>query len=203
MSGLRTAGIVIACGMIVLGCAKKVPLPPPPVAVTSLTEGQKGGITATNVVTASATVKSINHRTRMVTLLRSDGQRVRFRVSDEVQNLSQVKRGDLVNVTYYESVALRLRRPGEATPGVEVAADADRAKLGDLPAGAVAQVVTVTSKVVAVDRANQTATVQLPSGERLTVNVTDPKRLARVKVGDLVQATYRQAIAVAVDKSSR
>jgi hypothetical protein len=200
MTGRRAVGILVACGVSLSACAKhRVPPPPPPVAVTSFQEG-KNSLTGSNVITATATVQSINHRTRMVTLRRSDGERIRFHVGDEVRNLSQVRRGDQVNITYYQSVALRLRKPGSAKRGVTVDTGAARAEPGELPAGAVAREVTVTSKVVAVDRRSREVTLKLPSDERLTFSVDDPDRLARIRVGDLVQATYREAIAVAVDK---
>lgn len=200
MTGRRAVGILVACGVSLAACAKhRVPTPPPPVAVQSVQEG-KNSITGTNVITATATVQSINHRTRMVTLRRSDGERVRFHVGDEVQNLSQVRRGDQVNIAYYQSVALRLRKPGSAKTGVTVDTGAARAEPGELPAGAVARELTVTSKVVAVDRRSGAVTLKLPSEERMTFTVEDPDRLARIRVGDLVQATYREAIAVAVDK---
>jgi Cu/Ag efflux protein CusF len=198
MSGRHAVGIAVACGLSLAACAKPKP-PPPPVAVASVKEG-KNSITSTNIVTATATVLAINHRTRMVTLLRSDGERVRFRVSDEVRNLSQVRKGDQVNVTYYESIALHLRKPGKGRVGVTVDEDAARAQPGELPAGAVAREVTVTSKVVGIDRQKQSATLQLPDRERMTFPVQDPSRLDRVRVGDLVQLTYREAIAIAVAK---
>jgi len=198
MSGRRAAGILIACGLSLAACAKPKP-PPPPVAVTSIEQG-KNSITSTNVVTATATVLAIDHQTRMVTLLKSNGERVHFRVSDEVKNLPQVKKGDQVNVTYYESIALHLRKRGRGRMGVTVDEDAARAEPGQLPAGAVAQETTVTSKVVAIDRRNQTATLLLPSKERITFPVQDPSRLDRVKVGDLVKLTYREALAIAVER---
>jgi len=198
MSGRQAAGILIACALSLAACAKPKP-PPPPVAVTSIEQG-KNSITSTNVVTATATVLAIDHQTRMVTLLKSNGERVHFRVSDEVRNLPQVKKGDQVNVTYYESIALHLRKRGRGRMGVTVDEDAARAEPGQLPAGAVAQETTVTSKVVGIDRRNQTATLLLPSKERITFPVQDPSRLDRVKVGDLVKLTYREALAIAVER---
>ena len=202
MSGRRAVGLVIACGLSVAACAKHnppPPPPPPPAALATLHEGENS-LSGSNVVTATATVEAINHKTRMVTLRRSDGERIRFHVGDEVRNLPQVRKGDRVNVTYYESVALRLRKPGHGRMGVTVDEAAARAQPGELPAGAVGREVQVTTKVVAVDRRAQTATLELPSKERLTFAVEDPSRLKRIKVGDLVQATYREAIAVTVAK---
>ena len=200
MRGRRGLGIVVACGLSLTACAKRSPPPaPPPVAVTTLSGGPNS-LSSSNVTSATATVQSINRHTRMVTLRRSDGELIRFNVGDDVKNLPQVRKGDLVNVTYYESVALHLRKPGRGHMGVTVDEDAARAQAGELPAGAVGREVKVTSKVVQVDRRNRTTTLEVPGGERITFAVEDPAQLKRLKVGDLVQATYREAIAVAVNK---
>ena len=202
MRGRRGLGMVVACGLSLAACARQSPPsapPPPPVAVATLREGPNS-LNASNVVSATATVQSINRQTRTVTLRRSDGRLIRFHVGDDVRNLPQVRKGDLVNVTYYESVALHLRKPGRGHMGVTVDEDAARAQAGELPAGAVGREVKVTSKVVQVDRRNRTTTLEVPGGERITFAVEDPAQLKRLKVGDLVQATYREAIAVAVNK---
>jgi Cu/Ag efflux protein CusF len=199
MPGHRAVGMVVVAGVALAGCARRVPAPPPPTAAVTLKQGG-GKLSAGAVVTATAVVESIDQKSRMVTLKRSDGERVRFRVSDEVKNLAQVKRGDEVTVTYYESVALRLRKPGDTTPGTTVAEAAERARPDDLPAGAVAEVVTVTAKIVGIDRDKREATLELAKGKRLTIKVDDLRLLDRVKVGDTVEATYREAIAVAVER---
>ena len=202
MRGRRGLGMVVACGLSLAACARQSPPsapPPPPVAVATLREGPNS-LNASNVVSATATVQSINRQTRTVTLRRSDGRLIRFHVGDDVRNLPPVRKGDLVNVTYYESVALHLHKSGRGRMGVTVDEDAARAQPGELPAGAVGREVKVTSKVVRVDRRNRSATLELPGGERITFAVEDPSQLSRLKVGDLVQATYREAIAVAVNK---
>src|SRR5262245_58288245 len=123
MRGRRLVECLVLCGLAASACGLRTPTPPPPVAAVGVSE-RKGGVTVSDVVTASATVEAIDQKSRMVTLKRADGERVRFRVSDEVKNLAQVKKGDQVTVTYYESVALRLRKPGETGPGVTVAEEA-------------------------------------------------------------------------------
>jgi Cu/Ag efflux protein CusF len=194
----RRVTVAFACGLALAGCARTPP-PPPATEVVSVKD-RAGKVTASDVVTASAVVEAIDQKSRTVTLKRDDGERIRFRVSDEVKNLAQVKKGDNVTVSYYESVALQLRKPGEAPPGVTVAEEAERAKPGELPAGAVAEVTTVTANVVNVDRRKRTVTLELPSQKSITVKVNDPARLDRVKVGDTVEATYREALAVSLDR---
>src|SRR5262245_31717165 len=198
MDGCRALSVAIIGALAIAGCGWTSYLPPFP-GMARVEDG-KGTSSASHLVTASAVVESIDQKSRMFTLKERDGQRLRFKVSNDVKNLQQVKKGDQVNVSYYEAVMLQLRKPGDATPGVTVAEEAERAKPGELPAGAVAEVVTVTAKVIGIDRRAHTATLELPNTEKLTVKVNDPARLKHVQSGDLVEATYREAIAVAVER---
>jgi hypothetical protein len=60
--------------------------------------------------------------------------------------------------------------------------------------------ITVTATITAIDTKARTVTVKGPQGNLETVKVRDPKNLAGVKVGDLVELTYTQALAIALDK---
>jgi hypothetical protein len=66
----------------------------------------------------------------------------------------------------------------------------------------VASRVTVVADVVAVNARTQTLTLR---GPQRTVNlrVPDPKQFALVKVGDQVEATFTEAVAVAVEPAPR
>jgi hypothetical protein len=48
-----------------------------------------------------------------------------------------------------------------------------------------------------------TVTLKGPQGNSETVKVQDPKNLEGVKTGDLVDITYTQALAVALDKPAK
>ena len=54
-----------------------------------------------------------------------------------------------------------------------------------------------------VDRKGYTVTIKGPEGRTETIAVKDPKNLDGVKVGDLVDVTYAQALAVALDKPAK
>ena len=113
MRGRRGLGMVVACGLSLAACARQSPPsapPPPPVAVATLREGPNS-LNASNVVSATATVQSINRQTRTVTLRRSDGHLIRFHVGDDVRNLPQVRKGDLVQATYREAIAVAVNKP--------------------------------------------------------------------------------------------
>ena len=162
-----------------------------------------GGIQAAQLVQATAKVTKINQKTRMVTLKTSDGRTMSFKVDDSVKNLPQVHAGDDVNVSYYESIAIRLRKPGTAVVGAATSEEDMVAKPGELPAGIGARATTIIAKIVGIDRAAQTATLQGPDGKNVTVNVPDKATLDKAKVNDLVEITLTEAVAISVDKVTK
>jgi Cu/Ag efflux protein CusF len=186
-------GGVAGCALALAACATETaPEGPPP-----------SGTVAEQTVTATATVEKIDHGTRQVTLRRADGSSTTLKVGPEARNLAQVKPGDEVVVAYHESLAYEVRRAGEATPGAELAGATARAKPGEKPAGVDAQQLTVTSTIEAIDTAAGTVTLKGADGETLTTKVRDPEKLKLVRVGDLVELTYTQAIAVSVEPATK
>jgi hypothetical protein len=196
---IQTLLAVAACTTLsAIGCAahKEAPPPPPPaVAAAPLPSGVVGA----NLVSVTAKVKAINHKTRMVTLQRPDGSVIKFKAGDEVRNLPQVKVGDEVTATYYESLAYEVKKPGDATPGAAVAQGLERAKLGEKPGGAAGQVTAITATIAAIDKGAGTVTLRTPDGETRTIKARNPDNLNRVSVGDLVEITYTQALAISVE----
>jgi hypothetical protein len=54
--------------------------------------------------------------------------------------------------------------------------------------------------ITGLDKAAGTVMLQGPTGQVTTVKARDPRNLDRVAVGDLVEVTYTEAMAVSVDK---
>lgn len=184
----------------VAGCsATSKQTPPPPVAAALVAE-KPGAVVEEEVVSLAATVVKVDQKRRVVTLRDADGKVFAVKVGDEVRNLAQVRKGDQVVATYYESLALTLKKPGEATPGLDTDLVADRAAPGEKPAGAVATQTTLTATVVGINKKKGTITLKGPEGKTKTITARDPKRLEPVKVGDLIEATYTEAVAIAVEK---
>jgi hypothetical protein len=154
-------------------------------------------------VTATAQVKAIDQQMRRVTLERADGSEVTLVADDSVRNLPQVQVGDEVTASFYESLAYEVKKPGTATPGATVAEETGRAKLGEKPAGAGARVTTLVATITGIDKAAGTVTLQGPTGRATTIKARDPRNLERVAIGDLVEITYSEAVAVSVDKPGK
>lgn len=198
--------VTVGCFMLgVAGCAASSKEAAPVAApIAAVPAAPVSGTVGENLVSATATVKAIDQKTRRVTLQRADGSVVKFVAGEQVRNLPQVKVGDEVNVTYYESLAYEVRKPGDgAAPGAAVAEGAARAKLGEKPGGAAGRVTTVTATIAAIDKTAMTVTLRGPDGEATTVKARDPQKLDRVAVGDLVDITYTEALAVSVEPPAK
>jgi len=154
-------------------------------------------------VTATAIVQAIDLEKRIVTLKGAEGKIYDLKVGPEARNLPQLKVGDEVTVKYFESIAYRLLKPGEAPVPTQGAAVVERAKPGEKPGGVVAGEVTVTATIEAIDKKAQTATLKGPNGRSITVKAQDPKNLERVKVGDEVVITYTEAVAISVTAAKK
>jgi hypothetical protein len=152
-----------------------------------------------DTVTTRATVTHVDLEHRMVTLRRHDGSIVELQVGPEVRNLPQVAVGDEVTAVYYESLAYDVRPAGTATPPPDTEEHFARAEPGGKPGAVGSRMSTLTATITGVDPAAGTVTLRGPTGRSLTVKARDPRKLAHVSVGDLVDITYTEAVAISVD----
>ena len=149
----------------------------------------------------TATVTKINHKTREVTLKASDGQEYDFVADEAVQNFPQVKKGDVVTATYTEAVAWEVKKGGAA--GVDATVAAGAAPIGDKPAAAAGRQVKVTVSITAIDPKAPSVTFKGPAGNTKTIKVKYPEKLKGVNVGDTVDITYTEAIALKVEAAAK
>jgi hypothetical protein len=161
-------------------------------------EAAKPGKKEARAVTVRGTVEAVDKEKGTVTLKGPKGRTVTLAVRDP-KKLEAVKVGDPVVARYYESLAIQVRKPGQASPGASAQEAVVGSKPGEAPGGAVGRQVTVTATITAIDRKQRTVTVKGPQGNEETVKVQDPKNLVGVKVGDLVELTYTQALAITLD----
>lgn len=151
--------------------------------------------------TVTATVVNVNQKTREVTVKTEDGKSHSFIAGDHVKNLAQVKKGDIITAVYTEAIAYEVKKHG--TTGVTTSSAAATAKPGEKPAGAIANQTKVTVLITAIDTKIPTVTFMGPKGNSETIKVRDPKNLNGVKVGDKVDITYTEALAIKVDEAPK
>jgi hypothetical protein len=157
--------------------------------------------TVAQTVKITATITAIDASSREVTLKGPQGREMTIVAGPEVKNFAQMKVGDQVNAEYVEALTLELKKGGKAVVGRTEDAAMAKAKPGERPAAVMGRQVTVTANVVAVDPATQTVTLK---GRKRTVDLKlrDPEQFKLVKVGDQVEATYSEALAIAVEPAA-
>jgi hypothetical protein len=169
------------------GCAKE------PAALPS-------GVVQENTISSTATVKKIDLKTREVTLVGAEGKPFIVKCGPEVRNLPQLKIGDEVTATYYESLAYEVHKPGTVEPGTRASVGAARAEEGQRPGAVTANVVQITATIESIDKSVPSVTLRRADGELIPVKVRDAKKLDAVSVGDMVEITYTEAMAISVDQ---
>lgn len=147
---------------------------------------------------ATAVVTAIDQKTREVTLKLEDGTETTLVAGEEVQNLAQVKPGDVLRVVYAEALAYEVKKGGTTVaPETRVAGGA--AELGQKPEGALARQTTATVIITAIDPKVPSVTFKGPAGNTRTIKVMHPEKLTGVSVGDTVELTYTEAVAIKVE----
>jgi len=154
---------------------------------------------AATVVKLRGSVDAIDKDKGTVTLKGPKGRTLTLDVKDK-SKLDVIKVGDPVVATYVEAIVIQVKKSGSAAPGVSAQESRVSSKPGETPAGAIGREVTATATITAIDKKAHTVTIKGPEGNTEVIKAKDPKNLDGVKVGDLVEITYTQALAVSLDK---
>jgi hypothetical protein len=154
-------------------------------------------------ISAVAEVTAVEREARMVTLKREDGSLFKLQVGQAARNFEQIAVGDKVRVRYKASLAASLRPAGETAQAAQGVAGAARTEAGAKPGGGVGLAATVRVKVESVDLARDIVTMSLASGELVSHRLATPEGRAfakGLKVGDIVQIDYSEALALSVEE---
>ncbi|MBW2201888.1 MAG: hypothetical protein JRF71_13825 [Deltaproteobacteria bacterium] len=168
-------------------------------AATTVYAKAAKGVVMGDAVVITAKVLAIDKDDRILTLLGPKENVVDVVVGEEARNFDQIKVGDELKITYYESVALYLGKPGtqpEEDAGLVVA----RSAKGEKPGGYAVGAVDVSATVVGIDKKNRTVTLEMPEGNVVTTEVDKSvKAFDSLKVGDSIHARLTKAIAISVE----
>ena len=143
-------------------------------------------------------VSAIDRTIRTVTLVNAEGDSRTVGVPPDMRAFDTLKVGDHVDVDYYESIGIALMPAGSKASMTETTTGGRTAEPGG---AAVGRQITATVEVVGVDEVMNRVTFKGPKGNMRTVTVYDPamqKKLTSLQPGQMVQITYREAIAAAI-----
>lgn len=192
------AGVVSASLLPLAACGHKGDSNSTPPATSSTAAPAEPALIAEEYTEGEATVVAVNQVARSVTLSNARGQVTTVKVPADV-DLNRLKVGDTVLIGILQSLSAQVLAPGSAMLGTTVAT-------GSTPPGqpsgrAWGQQVTIVDEVTAIDLAAHTVTLRDAEGQARTITVKDPQmqqRMTNLKVGDLVQLTSSEALAVRV-----
>lgn len=188
---LTTTAFCLACATFLAG---------PGFAETTTPAPKGEGVIVSADVTA--TVTKIDQATREVTLKSATGEEYSFVASDDVKNLAQVRVGDVVTATYAEAFVYEVKKGG-AVADVKTVVAGESAELGKKPEGAIARQTTATVLITAIDPKAPSVTFKGPAGNTRTIKVMHPEKLEGVSVGDTVEITYTEALAIQVEAAPK
>jgi len=137
-----------------------------------------------------------------VTWSTADGTLLTFTAGPDVRNLAQVKVGDVVTLSHTVALVLELKK---TSGGIRERVESEgglRAAPGQMPGAVMAREVRVVADVTKIDTKNKTVTLRGPK-RSMKLRVDDPKQLAGIKLGDQVEATFIDAVAVTVEHSPK
>ncbi len=153
--------------------------------------------------TATAKVVSVDAASRVIVLRGEQGDTLRVVAGPEVRNFAQIAAGDTVRMDYQVSLAVALQKPGEESAAMSVEAAVGRARVGETPGAGVGAQVTVTVRIDSVDKERNIVVFTPPNGQKQVTDVVTPEGrefLRGLTVGDLVQITYTEALALRLEK---
>lgn len=159
---------------------------------------EPGRVKAVSTAEMSAKITAVDKPARRVTLQLSDGEAVDVVAGPEVQNFAQIKPGDSVVVRYRQVLELALRKTKTADKEVTMRDQAQRAKPGERPSATRERELSAVAEVTAVDPEKKTIALKGPQGDVVVLDVKNPEQFKVVHVGDQVDVTYSQAIAMSV-----
>ena len=197
---LHRIGLTISSAMLIAlsactGDSRTTESPPAAAPRTTPTEPR---LLAEEYVEGEAVVLAVNKPDRTVTLRNAQGQSNTIAVPADV-DLNRLKKGDPVLIGVYQALSLRVLPPGSAALGATAAGGSTAP--GQPEGRAWGQQLVVVNEVTAIDLVAYTATLRGADGQSRTVAVKDPQmqdRMRNLRVGDLVELTYSEAVAAKV-----
>ena len=148
---------------------------------------------AADVMVLTATVDSVDMKTRVVTLKDANGNLAQMNVAKSVHDLGKVKKGDVFVVEHAQAIAVGLtaagkdQKPGASGVHSVVMAGKGAAK----PFEETQETVYATVKISTIDYNSRVVTFTLPSGEKQKVKVAPSVLgLEKFKAGDDVMVEF-------------
>ena len=155
-------------------------------------------LTASQSLSADATVISIDLETRMVELQASDGKILPYKIGESARNLDQVEVGDVVDYQFESRTSLVLMGQGETTPEAMENVSETRAEPGEKPRLIAEASRVQMATVVAIDFDTSTFKLEWPDGSIEEYTTEETEMLKKASIGDHLVKTQTERLVIAV-----
>jgi Cu/Ag efflux protein CusF len=173
------------------------PLAAPIAATDTVVQSELGAVSIGQSAQVAGTISAIDATTREVTLTTIEGREMVIACGPEVKNFDQLQVGDVVEMEFIQALALELKKGSTAEIARTVEGAVASAKPGSTPGGVAGTRVHVVAEVLAMNPEMQTVTLQAPE-RTVDLRINDPAQFANISVGDRIEATYVEGMAVQV-----
>lgn len=154
------------------------------------------GQTRLQLVHTTATVSSIDHGARTMSIKTESGEETSIEVPAAVKQFDKLAVGDKIDLDYYRSMTVSM-----APSGSKPSMSERKGRMVDVGGGLRGREVTMTAEVISVDPGANTVTFKGPKGNIRTVNVQSPAlqaKLPSLKPGQVVQFDWVEAVAASI-----
>jgi hypothetical protein len=182
--------------LVMLLCAASVAMAEE--AEKATTKDGKPYFEASEKVTAQATVLAVGKSNRAIKMRTEKGDTVTVTAGPEVKNYGQIKKGDIVKITYTEKLTVHVE--AEGAPEVSEEATSAAAKPGEMPKASFTNKTTYKATILSINKEAGTVTLKGMDGAEYEITPRHPENMDLVKVGELVVFTYTESIAASVER---
>lgn len=152
-------------------------------------------------VAVTATVENVDYKARKLTLKNPEGSLLTVDVGPEIKRLDEVKKGDLLEIEYLESMAVSVHAPTDKVDAGNSAYSVMVRNPTEKPSGKIVDTETTTVTVASIDIEKRVAELVREDGSHFKLAIApDVQRLDAVKKGDLVVVQYTRSVALKVHK---
>ncbi len=177
----------------------------PPLALAAclvalpLCAGEMKPVSKGDVITVKTTIEAIDRDARTVTLMDEHGSFETVYAGPEIKRFDELKVGDKVTFTYSESVAIRIRKPGDPAPAASTGEPVIAQGTGAKPSGSKTRQMTTEVILEEVDPKAKSITFAGQDGRSVSLRVEDRKMLENLHPGDKIEVTYTTALLIKVE----
>jgi hypothetical protein len=169
-------------------------------AAAAMASAQQSITKMGDTIKASVTITGIDSTNRLITFKSDDGTEDTVKAGPDFTRFDELKVGDKVNLTYYESKVYRIRKPGDPPLELQKESAAVTGTSGTLPGATMSAQTVTTVTVKAVDMNVPSITVLTEDGRTVSRKVEDKANLANVQPGDKIDIVSTAALLVSVER---